>query len=607
MSTVVEKSKASGSSILFYVIILGILLALNVLGVRLFVRADLTRNKQFSISEVSRQAVKDLDDKLVVKAYFTKDLPPPFNATERYVRDLLSEYESRSGGRMKVVFIDPSDETSAEEARKAGITEVTHQVIEKDQASEKKGFRGILFSYMGETQKIPVITDTKGLEYDITNIILMMSTQKRKVGFLQGHGEPKTMAPPQDPYNPDPNQEQPGLAMIKEELKQYQVREVNLDGGAKPVPEDLEALVIVGPTEPISDLELFRIDQFLMKGGSVAFFAEGVTVDASMGMLMTEPSKAGLQPFLEHYGARVGADIVFDLQCDTLPVRGPMGIPLAKRYPGWPLSEITSEHPTTFRLPVLTFPWVSSVQKVTSPGAGNVDITVLATSTPDSWRETGDIDLDPNQDFKQKFEKAKDMGPFNLAMAIEGSFTSYFAGKDLSQIKGKDDQPAGEDLTQGFIETSKKPGRMLVAGSSQMVLDPVVQILAKLHGARERAANLAFASNTVDWLTARQGLIEVRSKGVENPRLNIEDEGTRQLLKYGNILAWPLLVIALGLIRWAMRVRKRGTAAQASPATASAPSEPSRRREEDEEDEKEQDGEQEQDEEEQSEDKEEDR
>jgi ABC-type uncharacterized transport system involved in gliding motility auxiliary subunit len=195
--SVAERSKASGENILFYVVLVAILIVINVVGIRLFWRADLTANEQFSLSEASIQVVRNLDDKLVVKAYFTKNLPPPFNATERYVRDLLEEYQSSSKGKMKVVFIDPSDEEKAEEARQAGITEVTHQVIEKDQASEKKGFRGLIFSYLGETQKIPVIKDTKGLEYDITNIILLMSQEKRKVGFLQGHGEPKTYAPPQ--------------------------------------------------------------------------------------------------------------------------------------------------------------------------------------------------------------------------------------------------------------------------------------------------------------------------------------------------------------------------------------------------------------------------
>jgi ABC-type uncharacterized transport system involved in gliding motility auxiliary subunit len=503
----------------------------------------------------------------VVKAYFTEDLPPPFNATERYVRDLLVEYESRARGNMEVVFIDPSDEDKAEEARQAGITEVTHQVIEKDQASEKRGFRGLLFSYMGETQKIPVITDTKGLEYDITNIILMMSREKRQVGFLQGHGEPKTMTPPQDPYNPNPNQEQAGLAKIREELKQYRVREVDLDGGRSPVPEELEALVVVAPTEPISELELLRIDQFLMRGGNLAFFVEGMTVDASTGMLMTEPNEAGLGPLLEHLGVELNQDIVFDLQCDTLPVRGPMGIPLAKRYPGWPLAEIANEHPTTFRLPVLTFPWASSLEPVSQPAAGDVDVTVLATTSPDSWRQTGDVDLDPNLDWKEQFEKADDMGPFNLAVAIEGGFTSFFAGRDLSEIAG---EGVEEDLSEGFLEKTEQ-GRVLVAGSSQMVLDPVVQILAKLHGARERSANLAFGVNTVDWLSASQGLIEVRSKGVENPRLNIEEESTRNLLKYGNILAWPLLAIAIGLVRWAARSRKRGGPATAGEAAEERP------------------------------------
>jgi len=547
-----EKSRASGENVLFYVVVTAILVVANLIAVRVFWRADLTRSDQYSLSEASIKAIRGLEDRLVVKAYFTRNLPPPFNTTERYVRDLLEEYQNRSKGKMKVIFIDPSDEAKAEEARTAGITEVTHQVIEKDQAAEKKGFRGLLFSYLGETQKIPVIADTAGLEYEITSIVLLMSQEKRKVGFLQGHGEPKTFSPPQDPNNPQPEEPAP-LSNLRQELEQYSIRETNLDGGKTAVPDDIEALVVVGPTEPVAEAELLRIDQFLMKGGNLALFLDGVKVDASMGMLATEPTKAGYEPFLEHFGIRLNPDVVFDPRCDTLPVRGPLGIPLAKRYPGWPLVEIKTEHPTTFRLPVLTFPWVSSLELLDKAAAGDVKATVLARSTPDSWRQTGDIDLDPNQDWQKVYDDAASKQQNILAVAVEGRFRSYFAGKPLPQVEGYEG-----DLSRDFVEQRKTPGRILVAGSSQMIIDPVVQILQRLHGAQNRAANLAFAMNVVDWLTANQDLVAVRSKGVENPRLNIEKESTRSLLKYGNILGWPLLVIAIGLVRWGLRGRLGG-------------------------------------------------
>jgi hypothetical protein len=256
--------------------------------------------------------------------------------------------------------------------------------------------------------------------------------------------------------------------------------------------------------------------------------------------------------------------VVFDPQCDTLPVRGPLGIPLAKRYPGWPIAEITTEHPSTFRLPVLTFPWVSSLEIIDKPAAGDVKATILAKSTPESWSETGDIDLDPNQDWKAAYDKAQNKGQSVLAVALEGTFKSFFEGKDLPKPEAQEGA-LPEDLSQGFVARRDRPGRILVAGSGQMVIDPVVQILQKLHGARDRSANLAFTINTVDWLTANQGLIAVRGKGVENPRLNIEKEGTRTLLKYGNILGWPLLVIAIGLARWGLRSRRR---ADKKPAAA---------------------------------------
>ena len=60
---------------------------LNVLGVFFFGRADFTDARLFSLSDGSKRTVQQLEERLEVTAYFTENLPPPFNATERYVRD----------------------------------------------------------------------------------------------------------------------------------------------------------------------------------------------------------------------------------------------------------------------------------------------------------------------------------------------------------------------------------------------------------------------------------------------------------------------------------------------------------------------------------------
>ncbi|MRR38174.1 ABC transporter permease, partial [bacterium] len=60
-------------------VILGILILLNIVSVRIFGRLDMTRNGAFTLSPASRDLMASLDDRVTVRAYFTDDLPAPYN------------------------------------------------------------------------------------------------------------------------------------------------------------------------------------------------------------------------------------------------------------------------------------------------------------------------------------------------------------------------------------------------------------------------------------------------------------------------------------------------------------------------------------------------
>ena len=76
----------------------------NLLGQWLFFRLDLTRGNAYSLSPSSKRLVRELSDPVIIKVYFTSDLPAPYNTYERYVRDLLEEYRSSSRGNVRFEF-----------------------------------------------------------------------------------------------------------------------------------------------------------------------------------------------------------------------------------------------------------------------------------------------------------------------------------------------------------------------------------------------------------------------------------------------------------------------------------------------------------------------
>lgn len=157
-----------------------IVVLINVAGISLFFRADLTQNRIFSLSPVSKKVVATLTEPMTVKIFFSKDLPAPYNTTELYLRDLLNEYAINNEKYFKVHFYNVSAETEgvSEEAqnnqqmaREYGIHPVQIQNVEQDEIKFKQAYMGLVLIHGDIIERIPTITSTEGLEYKLTTAI----------------------------------------------------------------------------------------------------------------------------------------------------------------------------------------------------------------------------------------------------------------------------------------------------------------------------------------------------------------------------------------------------------------------------------------------------
>src|SRR3972149_5989298 len=77
------------------------LIALNLVAMELFARIDLTENKVYTLSKETRGIVRDLKEPLTIKAYFTKELPAPYNNIARFVEDQLGELKAYGKGNFR--------------------------------------------------------------------------------------------------------------------------------------------------------------------------------------------------------------------------------------------------------------------------------------------------------------------------------------------------------------------------------------------------------------------------------------------------------------------------------------------------------------------------
>jgi ABC-type uncharacterized transport system involved in gliding motility auxiliary subunit len=114
-----------------------------------------------------------------------------------------------------------------------------------------------------------------------------------------------------------------------------------------------------------------------------------------------------------------------------------------------------------------------------------------------------------------------------MAVVVHGKFKSYFTGK----------QPAP-------ALTESPETRIIVVGDGDFMQDQFL-------GNKD---NITLFENIVDYLADDAGLITIRSKDVAEPPLEVVSDGTKSLLKYGDLLLPPLLVIGYGLFRWRRRV-----------------------------------------------------
>lgn len=191
--------KRSGNYGRFFIYVI-IVILINVAGITLFFRVDLTANKIYSISKASQEAVATLSEPLTINVFFTKNLPAPHNNTERYLRDLLQEYSAYANKYFNYRFYDVSPEEGeiSEDARKNqdlartyGIQPVRIQLIEKDEVKFQRAYMGLVIIHGDLMERIPTITSTDRLEYRLTTAIQKLNNKISALLSLKGNIEIK--------------------------------------------------------------------------------------------------------------------------------------------------------------------------------------------------------------------------------------------------------------------------------------------------------------------------------------------------------------------------------------------------------------------------------
>ena len=364
-------------------------------------------------------------------------------------------------------------------------------------------------------------------------------------------------APPPNPRLPPQFQPPPPQAdyrflgsVLREE---FGFESLNLEGGH--VPDHVD-VVLVGKLGDNTPKQQFAIDQFLMRGGKLIALAGRHQIVANREGLRAEASASPFFEMLSGYGVEVGDALVMDSQ------NAPFPIPIQEQVGGMRLQRIELlpypffvdvrrdgmdvGNPSFSGVQNLTGPWSSPLQ--TSPPEG-VEAEILLESSSASWlNDTGNIEPDLKRFPGRGFGPAGELGASTLAVALGGTFPSYFAERPsplfAPDAAAADALGATPDATGRTLKRSLPDARLVVVGSSELASDLILQ-LSQQPGGEVHRGNLQWILNLVDWLVAEPDLLRIRSTGAFARTLRPLAEGEARRFEFATYFA---VLLALGLV-----------------------------------------------------------
>lgn len=490
---------------------IGIFLVLNMLVYRAYFRLDFTEDQRYTLSEVSKDLLKNLDAPVTVRAFLSEELPPEEARVTREFTDLLQEFESNAGGQFTYETFDPSDEENAlpPVRTQQGMQQQQYPgfligVRERDKVSQQIAYRGATVLYKGQEEIVPVLTAQMNMEYEMIKAIKkMVAGEKPKVGFLQGHGEPG----------------QESIAQATQELNvSYEADTLTLNDPTRW--SEFKTIVILGPTDSFPQTHLDQLDRFMQSGGRLLAGVNAAEANLQNGQATRVST--GLEGWLLAKGIDVEPALLTDNQCGSINVQQQQGFfnmvrQVQFRY--FPIIQSWSDHPITQGLGPMILPFASPVNITNTDSA--VSTGVLGTTSELSGK-----------------------APVPMRINIEAELdrnTWSFAYSNLPVAAYMEGKIAGP----GSAES-----KMVVIGNGSFPLNQGQNPV-------NPPDNLNFLVNAIDWLTDDTGLIQLRNqvpKVALIEKLTGEDDaGARQAFKIIIFLLPILIAILFGFFRFRVR------------------------------------------------------
>ena len=513
-----------------------------------------------------------LEEDIMVRLYFSSPLTmlaPGVDQFPAAVEELVKELNAGYFDRLQFEHVDADEElVPLEEATRLRLAPLQLQgpdgsavlayaglsVTSAETTITMNLLQGSVMGY----QLADLETIRRSLDDTLKNVL---GTQE-EMGYLADFETP--------PYRGRANATTP-TDMVEAELsnlfqlvtQEYTYRGLLLED--RMVPEGLRSMLVVGPQEPLNEWALFQIDQFLLRGGSLMLFLDSHNIFVSQGGgfggggAFHLPRETGLEAMLEHYGIRLKQSYVLDEQAFVQRQPSPRGGYVESEIYFAPLlkeAEIDQEVSFLTNLEELIMLNISPLELASESLQEGVRYTEALRTSSTAWEMEGRIDLmgaqPPGEDVRTSFP---------LAYLAEGTFTSYFAEREIperprdepsSQDDEEEAQPiiSAEELQAEQSFTPEGEGRLFVVGTSAILGSGFIDV-------QGRNPNSLLLLNLIDAMNGREDRALMRTKGRRVRPLREIEPPVRTAIKTFAVAGLPALVVLAGVVVWVLGGMRR--------------------------------------------------
>ena len=511
---------------------------------------NLTTTMSKMVSMADTLAGLGKDEKITLTLYLSDDLKTlgisGAEEAEEIIREAFNAVNKKNLDRLDFKVISPEDADADALAMKYGIQTISYA----NRGVQKKAALGLVLEHGDKTYALPVeiqrsffgyaIGGLDDLETTIGEGLQSLLSNTKAVGYITGHEEV------------DHTSEEGAANLEKLISGMYELKDIDLN--SENIPAGMNSIIINGPKIDFTEEELYKIDQFLLRGGNVMLFIDGVVDDgqgSNYGLGNYVTNNNNIDRLLAKYGVEHKKNMIMDKNSitDVNPQYGELHyywVPNIHR------KQLAKKNIITNNLGYVYLLQSSSLHPDDAKENKNLKVTELAKSSEEAWAMESGITLHPL--YLEPPADPSSYGQYDLALLLEGKFDSAFDEAPAAPASEDEENSASDSedtlVTSNHIKTSVMPGKLFVAGSSQVTTRQVID---------ENGSSPVsmFLMNVIDYMNGNEDLCTMRTKSLSVNNLTIKTPAAVNFWKILNQYGLAVLVALAGLLVWRLRAARR--------------------------------------------------